>query len=118
MAEAIAESGARVVVAMNLMTEPGETDGYSAADVVNAIREHVPDLPIHKVLVNSRKPSAEHLRRYAAEGSVPIIVDPFSMKTLGCRALKCDLLGDGPMVRHEPCKLARALLNLALEEIP
>jgi uncharacterized cofD-like protein len=117
MTEAIAESGARVVVVMNLMTEPGETDGYSAADVINAIREHAPGLPIHKILVNSNKPSAEHLRRYAAEGSEPITVDTVFMKTLGCRAIKCDLLGDGPKVRHEPCKLARALLNLALEEM-
>jgi uncharacterized cofD-like protein len=118
MAEAIADSGARVVVVMNLMTEPGETDGYSAVDVINAIREHVPELPIHKVLINSNKPSAEHLRRYATEGSRPITVDPVFIKTLGCRAIKCDLLGDGPKVRHEPCKLARALLNLALEEMP
>ena len=118
MAQAIADSGARVAVVMNLMTEPGETDGYSAVDVINAIREHVPEMPIHKVLINSNKPSPEHLRRYAAEGSEPITVDPVFIKTLGCRALKCDLLGDGPKVRHEPCKLARALLNLALEEMP
>jgi uncharacterized cofD-like protein len=117
MAEAIASSGAKVVVVMNLMTEPGETDGYSAADVINAIRDHAPELPIHGVLFNSAAPSAEHLRRYAAEGSAPITVDPVFIKALGCRALKCDLLGDGPMVRHEPRKLAKALLNLALEEI-
>lgn len=118
IAEAIADSGARVVLVMNLMTEPGETDGYSAVDVLNALRDHVPELPIHSVLLNSARPSAEHLRRYAAEGSEPINADPIFIKTLACRALKCDLLGDGPMVRHEPCKLARALLNLALEEMP
>jgi uncharacterized cofD-like protein len=116
IAEAIADSGARVVLAMNLMTEPGETDGYTAADVVHAIREHAPELPIHSVLINSARPSPEQLRRYAAEGAEPIMPNPVFMKTLGCRAVKCDLLGDGPMVRHEPCKLARALINLALEE--
>jgi uncharacterized cofD-like protein len=118
MAQAIADSGAQVVVVMNLMTEPGETDGYSAVDVINAIRDHVPELPVHKILINSNRASAEQLRRYAADGSEPITVDPVFIKTLGCRALKCDLLGDGPKVRHEPCKLARALLNLALEEMP
>ncbi|HEX7965191.1 MAG TPA: uridine diphosphate-N-acetylglucosamine-binding protein YvcK [Gammaproteobacteria bacterium] len=116
IAEAIADSGAKVVVVMNLMTEPGETDGYGAADVVNALRDHAPELPIHAVLFNSTRPSGEQLRRYAAEGSEPITADSVFIKALGCRALKCDLLGDGPMVRHEPCKLAKALLNLALEE--
>lgn len=115
--DAIAGSGAKVVVVMNLMTEPGETDRYSAADIINALRDHAPELPIHGVLFNSTRPSAEHLRRYAAQGSEPIAVDPVFIKALGCRALKCDLLGDGPMVRHEPRKLAKALLNLALEEI-
>lgn len=116
IAEAIADSGARVVLAMNLMTEPGETDGYTAADMVQAIREHAPELPMHSVLINSARPSPEQLRRYAIEGAAPILPDPVSMKTLGCRAVKSDLLGDGPMIRHEPCKLARALINLALEE--
>ena len=118
IAEAIADSGAKVVVVMNMMTEPGETDGYTAADVINALREHAPEVPIHTVLINSARPSPEHLRRYAVDGSVPIVADPLFIKTLGCRAVKGDFLGDGPMVRHEPCKLARALLNLALEETP
>jgi uncharacterized cofD-like protein len=116
IAEAIADSGARVVVVMNLMTEPGETDGYSAADVINALRDHAPELPIHTVLFNGTRPSAERLKRYAEKGSVPITADTVFIKALGCRALKSDLIGEGPMVRHEPCKLARALLNLALEE--
>ena len=51
--EAIARSRARVVLVMNLMTEPGETDGHTGADHVMAIRRHAPALPIHDVLINT-----------------------------------------------------------------
>src|SRR5262245_36059603 len=50
--EAIERSGARVVLVMNLTTEPGETDGYTAADHLVAIRRHAPELQVHDVLIN------------------------------------------------------------------
>ena len=51
--DAIERSGARVVLVMNLTTQPGETDGYTAADHLVAIRRHAPGLPIHDVLLNA-----------------------------------------------------------------
>jgi uncharacterized cofD-like protein len=116
IARAIAESGARVALVMNLMTEPGETDGYSAGDVLAALREHAPELPVHDVLLNSAQIPAGQLQRYAGEGAAPIVADPLSITRLGCRALECDLLGEGPKARHAPHKLARALLDLAAKD--
>ncbi|MGE5624354.1 MAG: gluconeogenesis factor YvcK family protein [Bacillota bacterium] len=113
MARAIAASGARVVVVMNLMTEPGETDGYSASDMLIALREHAPELPIHDVLLNNTALSTEHVRRYAARGAAPIAADVVRIESLGYRVVGCDLLGDASKARHHPIKLARALLNLA-----
>ena len=114
IASAIADSGARVVLVMNLMTEPGETDGYTAADVITALRAHAPGMPIHDVLLNSTPIAAEQAQRYAVEGAVPIIADHVSIAGQGCRAIECDLLGEDRKIRHDPPKLARALLNLAL----
>jgi uncharacterized cofD-like protein len=54
IAEAIARSGARVVLVMNLMTDPGETDGMTAADHVRALRRHAPGMPIHDVILAAR----------------------------------------------------------------
>jgi 2-phospho-L-lactate transferase/gluconeogenesis factor (CofD/UPF0052 family) len=42
LARALARSRARVVLVTNLITEPGETDGYSAADCLAALRRHAP----------------------------------------------------------------------------
>lgn len=111
IARTIAQSKAQVVLVMNLMTEPGETDGYSAADVITAIRDHVPELPIHSVLLNDAPIAERFTRSYAATGAMPIVADPDAIRAMGCRTMQCNLLGEGAVVRHEPCKLAKALLN-------
>jgi uncharacterized cofD-like protein len=115
LAAALARSRARVVLVMNLMTEPGETDGYTAADVVWAFRRHVRYFPIHDVLLNNRSIPPDRRRRYAAEGAVPIRPEGGALQALGCRPVERDLLGVGPVIHHDGQKLARAVLELAAE---
>ena len=115
LAAAIARSRVRVVLVMNLMTEPGETDGTDARDHLLAIRRHAPQLPIHDVLVSSAPIPRPLAERYAAEGAVPIAVDVDALRGLGCRVTRRGLLAPGAMIRHDPHKLARAVLELAQE---
>lgn len=115
LAEAIAHSRARVVVVMNLMTEPGETDGYTAVDHLLAIRRHAAEVPIHDVLLNTAPIPERLIERYAGEGAVPVSPDTELLRAMGYRPVEQDLLAVGLMVRHDPHKLARALLELAAE---
>jgi len=115
LAEAIGRSGAPVVLVMNLMAEPGETDGYVAGDVVRAIRSHAPQVPIDAVLVNDAPVAPLRLEPYARQGAVPIPIDIETLNALGCRPVARDLLGSGPLVRHDRGKLARALLELVVQ---
>lgn len=117
LAKAIAASHARVVLVMNLMTEPGETDAYSAADHVLAIRRHVPEVPIHDVLLNTAPVPADLVARYAAEGAVPVPPDAEAVGALGARAVTAEVLDGGPQARHDSARLARALLALATEAL-
>ncbi|PWU24741.1 MAG: hypothetical protein C5B48_04850 [Candidatus Rokuibacteriota bacterium] len=116
--DAITRSHARVVLVMNLMTEPGETDGYGAPDFVRAIRRHVPDVPIDDVLLNITPIPEEAARRYAALGARPIDPERDALEALGCRPVDRDLLGCGPLIRHDPDKLGQAVLDLTLRTIP
>ena len=113
IAEAITRSRARVVYVMNLMTEPGETDGHTAVDHLMAIRRHAPTMPIHDILVNTTRCAPEQIARYGAQGAVPVCADLPLLRALGHTVHECDLLADGDEVRHDPAKLARALLTLA-----
>jgi uncharacterized cofD-like protein len=113
MARAIARSRAPVVWIMNLMTERGETDAYTARDHLLAVRRHAPEIGIEAVLLNSAPIPGEVTGRYAGEGAAPVTFDSDELTALGCRAVARDLLGDGPAARHDPDKLAEAVLELA-----
>jgi uncharacterized cofD-like protein len=113
LVEAIADSGVRVVLVMNLMTEPGETDGYSVLDHLMALRVHAPKLPVHDVILNAALPADPERRRYAGQGALPLPIEPEALAALGCRVCVADLLAPGAEVRHDAQKLARAILELA-----
>ena len=110
--EAIERSGARVVLVMNLTTEPGETDGYTAADHLIAIRRHAPDLPIHDVVLNATPIPGKLVRAYSASRAVPVSPDVELLRALGHRPVMRDLLHHGAKIRHDPHKLADAILGL------
>jgi uncharacterized cofD-like protein len=116
--EAVAASGARVALVMNLMAERGESDGLTAAEHVKAVIRHAPRLPIHDVLVNSAPIPEPALERYALEGGMPVVCDRREIESLGCRAIQRSLLAEGPKLRHDPRALAAALLQLAAEPTP
>jgi len=108
--KAIARSRARVVLVLNLMTEPGETDGHTGVDHLMAIRHHAPTIPIHDILVNTAPFAPEQLARYAPLGAGPVPADVELLKALGHSVVECDLLATGDDARHDPGKLGRALL--------
>src|SRR6059036_293267 len=107
LTETIAHSRARFAIVMNLMTEPGETDGYTAADHILAIRRHVRHVPIHDVLLSTTPVSDTLVEYYAAAGAAPVPLDMELLRALGSRPVARDLLGVGPLARHDPHKLAR-----------
>lgn len=118
---AVAESPAPVVLLLNLMTQPGETDGMDGMAHLRALREQANsvalraggrDQLIDAVLVNSRQPSPELVRRYADLGAAPVTIDRAAFEAAGVEVIETDLLADGDLVRHDSAKLARAVVDL------
>jgi uncharacterized cofD-like protein len=109
----------RIYVA-NVMTEPGETDGYSLADHLTAIRAHVGFDLFDYVLINRRPIGQSVAARYALEGSLPI--QPCQPGSLGpeTTVIERDLAWDVTegKLRHGSADLASAILELALAGRP
>jgi uncharacterized cofD-like protein len=109
---AIRRSKAVKIYVCNVMTQPGETDGYTVADHVRAIQEHAGPGLIDCVLVNTR-PVPEHLReKYREQGAAPVERDPERLAELGVVAVEADLASLTDLVRHDPDRLAQAILGL------
>jgi uncharacterized cofD-like protein len=110
VAEALAESRAFVVYVANLVTQPGETDGFSLGDHVAALRQLAPSLRLDVVLANSAPLPPEVAARYRAAGAEPVLPE----RLAGVRVVARELLLATPegTVRHDPGKLAAALWEL------
>ena len=118
LAEAIAQAPGEKIVIMNLMTQPGETDGFTAYDHLRVLSEYVDLGRFHAVVVNTESPPPEILARYQAEGSVPVVDDLRGPKAMGLRVIRAPLLAvvelEGkPTVKHDPEKLGRLLASEA-----
>jgi hypothetical protein len=104
----------RIYVA-NLMTEPGETEGYTLSDHLDAIRAHVGFDLFDYVLVNKRAVDTSVAVQYARRGSVPVIRDGFPPSGPRPAIVERDLAWqlDRGKIRHTPKPLAGAILELA-----
>ena len=111
IAQAIAKSKAPRVYIANLMTQPGETSGYALGDHLEAIQRHTPRGIIDWVVANRQSVSPEVARRYRAEGAEPVVVDIADLQKLGYRVVLDNLLEEHGVLRHNPRRLARLLLE-------
>jgi uncharacterized cofD-like protein len=112
MPEALRATAATRVLVVNLLTQPGETDGYSASDHLRAVKRHLGDV-VDVALVHRGPLPGPIAATHAAEGAGPVEVDRAELEALGAVPVLLDLLAPGDLARHDPHKLARALLAIA-----
>ena len=104
VAEALRETRARLIYVCNTMTKPGETDGFMASQFVSAVERAI-GRAVDTVVVNAAVPESAVAERYATEGSFPVEND-----LSDSRVVATDLLRKAELARHDPEKLAAAVL--------
>ena len=109
--QAMARSRATRVYIANLMTQPGETDGYSVADHVRAIYKHTRGGLFDWVVINRTPASQKILRSYLAHGAEPVAPSLQELRRLGLRYVVADLLHQDGVVRHDQRRLTRLVLE-------
>jgi uncharacterized cofD-like protein len=112
----IINSGAIKAYVCNVMTQPGETDGYKASDHIKTIINHSHPRIFDYCLVNIGEIPNEILKRYAKENSCPVLSDTENIKNMGYRVIEDDIVLTEGFVRHDPEKLTKIILGF-LDEI-
>jgi uncharacterized cofD-like protein len=114
--EALKNSRAIKIYICNLMTQPGETSGYSAADHVRAVLDYAPG-SIDVCVLNSSLIGTEVAHRYLDSGAELVTVsleDEDRIRRCGVVPVVAPLLSDGQIkARHESATLARLVMSLA-----
>lgn len=111
VADAIASSRAKRVYVGNLMTQPGETPHFTAADHVRAIFKHTKKQIFDWVILNNRMPSTAVLDRYRKQGAEPVKNDVEALQRLGLRCVMDELLEEHGVIRHNSGRLARLVID-------
>ncbi|HYK19591.1 MAG TPA: gluconeogenesis factor YvcK family protein [Pyrinomonadaceae bacterium] len=113
VARVIGQSRATKIFINNLMTQPGETDGYNARKHLETITQYAPEIHFDFVIVNNRRISKEQAERYAAEGAHQIGLNDSIDEALDqtTEIVRADLLYDGEKVRHNSDRLAEVVLE-------
>lgn len=111
--EAIRASDAMKVYACNIMTQVGETEGYTVSDHIRALFHHSYQGLFNLCLVNSGTIPAAILQRYRCEGGDVVFCDRDACEKLGVEIIGKEVATvENGMVRHNPGHLARELLEL------
>ena len=114
---AIGESLATKIFICNLMTQPGETDNYSARQHLETIKSYAPEIHFDFVVVNDRRITKEQSERYALEGAYQIgidedVIDSFAnVLDQSTRVIRAPLLEEGEKVRHDSALLAGIVIS-------
>lgn len=114
--DTIVASGAIKVYVCNVMTQPGETDGYRASDHVKQLINHSHPRIFDYCILNSGEISKEMLKRYEGQNSYPVVNDRENIENMGYRVVGEDFVISDDVIRHDPLKLAKITLGF-IEEI-
>ncbi|HEY8226340.1 MAG TPA: uridine diphosphate-N-acetylglucosamine-binding protein YvcK [Pyrinomonadaceae bacterium] len=113
VARVIGETQATKIFICNLMTQPGETDGYSAREHLETVKKYAPEIHFDFVIVNDKRITQEQAELYAAEDAHQIGIDDNAIDAAldsSTEIVKADLLDAGEKVRHNSIRLAQVVM--------
>ena len=117
VADAICASAAVKVYVMNVMTQDGETEGYTAAHHIRALLRHGGEGLFRYVLLNDRPVPDGIAAKYRAENAAPILTDGAELRAMGLTPVFAPVVSwENGLIRHDPAALAEALVTLYNEK--
>jgi uncharacterized cofD-like protein len=112
LSEALSRSQAPKIYLCNVMTQPHETDHYSAFDHVNAIVEHTRPEVLSHVIVNVGQVPQNVLKRYHQIGAFAVDPATAKIKGLGYTVIEADIVQCTDIVRHNPRRISKIVLDI------
>ena len=114
--EALLQSEAYKVFVINIMTQPGETDGFSAYDHLRTLVEHTDPRLVDVCIVNVNSVPPTIVAKYQEKGAGLVKLDLDLIREKGYQVIEGELLKADGQVRHDPEALARLIFNHYLKQ--
>lgn len=117
VAAAIKDASAKKMYICNVMTQPGETDGFGVSDHVNVLEKYIGKDTIDAVIASNTEVAPEILAKYATEEQKDRVqIDYDKMKDAKYKLIESDLLttADGT-IKHDSLKLSSVIFSYLME---
>lgn len=111
IAREIEASHAIKIYVCNVMTQPGETDSYTASEHVDALLRQSGARVCDIAIINDEPPK-KLVDIYAQEGQTPVVADLEAVARLGVRPVRASVISENENVRHDSDKLADVVVGL------
>jgi len=115
IAPALRRSPAVKAYFVNLMSQPGETTEFTAADHIRALRKHAGGQLLDYAVINIRPITLAMKARYANQQALPVVNDIDALFKLGVKVMGGKLARHGETLKHDPEATSAVAVKLAQE---
>ncbi|MCQ9204746.1 MAG: YvcK family protein [Omnitrophica bacterium] len=112
IADEIAKRNVKKLYLCNVMTQQGETDGFTASDHLRMILFHARKDIVNCCLVNSGRLRYQLLIKYAEEKSFPVVFDRERIKRMDIDVFEADVVSKRNYLRHDSKKSAKEIMKI------
>lgn len=114
----IKKSKAKKMYICNLVTQPGETNGFKVSDHIKMLQKHLGEDGINIVLANDGQLSKEIAKKYANEEQKdPVPLDENKLNKMNVQVIKDNLISiEDNLIRHDSLKVAYLIFSYLMEE--
>ena len=119
VSEAVLNSDAVKLYVCNVMTQPGETEGYTVSEHISEIFKHSGGKLFDQCLINIEPADPTVLERYSKRGAEIVREDAAAALQLGVNLLRGHIAaGVNNLARHDSDKLASEVMRIFYENAP
>lgn len=112
MTETIRQSKAHCIYICNVMTQLGETDGFTASDHLKVIYEHIGDCLFETTILNNEVPPPSMLDHYAVNHQRMVLPDIEQIQKMGCHVIADNFLLYHSVIRHDADRISEHIYRL------
>lgn len=129
VATALQKTNAIKVLVCNLVTKPGQTDGWHVVDYVKKIEEYIAEGSLDYVLYNDHPPDIKLLETYAADNEYPVDFGEQRFNEIDAKPISANLVADKiaqqdpndkvlqrTLIRHDAQAVSDQLLTILQSE--
>lgn len=117
--KALTETKAPLMYVANLVTQPGETDGYYVSDHIRILNEYLKNRKIDYCVANNAVIDEDVLLNYVTkENKKPVPLDNEKLEELGVSVIEGDIFSiESGKVRHDALKTAYMIFSFLMDRM-